>query len=515
MSRTEDVGERVGARRAARTKVAAEAAQRRSDIVVEPPSRRARLTAAAVVLLCVAGGAGLAALLLGSDGERYTAEFTSARGLVAGNDVRIDGALAGRVEAVELTRDGHARVAYTLKEQATRPKADAAAAIRPVDLLGDTYLALSPGTRGTLRGPIPVARTSNAPRLDELLRTFQPGVRDGVRALLVEGGLALDRRGDDLARATIALRPALRAADGVLGELDAQDAALARLVPRAEHAASQVAERAQDVGPLLDGLAGTLRTTATRGKELDAGIARAPATLARLRSTSDELAATARTATPVAAQVRDLAPALTTAVADLGPLLERTRTAAPQLTALLGTGRSFLTGGSDGFGALTQGLRDATTAAPDTTKLLDALVPAAPKIAEGFLVNFPDQAAEPGRQPFDPFADPRRAYWRGAAVFSCEAFGVPVAPGCLGKVLAADKTKAKAKRGVAPRPAAPAAGAPAPAPAPAAAPAAKPKATEVVPKVLDDLTKPSSDPSQPLKPATDAAGDLLDFLLAP
>ena len=30
----------------------------------------------------------------------------------------------------------------------------------------------------------------------------------------------------------------------------------------------------------------------------------------------------------------------------------------------------------------------------------------------------------------------RSAYWRGAAVFSCEAFGVPVRPGCLTKALA-------------------------------------------------------------------------------
>ena len=57
---------------------------------------------------------------------------------------------------------------------------------------------------------------------------------------------------------------------------------------------------------------------------------------------------------------------------------------------------------------------------------MDAVVPAAPAISEGFFVNFPDQAAEPGNQPFDPFADPRRHYWRGAAVMGCETFGVKI-----------------------------------------------------------------------------------------
>jgi hypothetical protein len=61
---------------------------------------------------------------------------------------------------------------------------------------------------------------------------------------------------------------------------------------------------------------------------------------------------------------------------------------------------------------------------------------AAPGISKGFFVDFPDQADESGKQPFDPFAEPTRNYWRGAAVFSCEAFGVPVAPGCLTKALA-------------------------------------------------------------------------------
>jgi hypothetical protein len=74
--------------------------------------------------------------------------------------------------------------------------------------------------------------------------------------------------------------------------------------------------------------------------------------------------------------------------------------------------------------------------APAISAVLSEFDQAMPGIAQGFFVDFPDQADESGRQPFDPFADPRRAYWRGAAVFSCEAFGVPVRPGCLTKALA-------------------------------------------------------------------------------
>ena len=73
--------------------------------------------------------------------------------------------------------------------------------------------------------------------------------------------------------------------------------------------------------------------------------------------------------------------------------------------------------------------------------------PAAPAISEGFFVNFPDQAAEPGTQPFDPFADPRRHYWRGAALLTCQSFGVPIEPGCLSGFLASSSPKRKGKDG--------------------------------------------------------------------
>jgi len=57
--------------------------------------------------------------------------------------------------------------------------------------------------------------------------------------------------------------------------------------------------------------------------------------------------------------------------------------------------------------------------------------PAAPAISAGFFKNFPDQASEPGAQPFDPFEDPRRHYWRGAGVVTCQTFGLKIESGCL------------------------------------------------------------------------------------
>jgi ABC-type transporter Mla subunit MlaD len=393
--------------------------------------------AALVALPIVAGILAVGALLLSIGGKRtWTAEFANARGLVVGNDVRVGGAIAGRVTSIRLSRAGRALVGFSLDDAAAAPRADAAAAIRPVDLLGDAYLSLTPGSARTpLRGPIAAAHTTNAPRLDEVLDTFSPRVREGLRTLLIEAGLALDGRGGDLNRAIVALRPAVAAADADLRELNGQDQALARVVPAAERVVAQLDGRRQDIGRALDGLARALDATAGESGALDRALAGAPATLASLRSTAAQLGTTAHSARPVAARLAASAPALSAAVQDLPGLLARVRGGAPGLAQGLRAARTALAGGRSSVPRLATALPQLRALSPVLDSFLGELDTAMPGIAEGFLVDFPDQAAEPGTQPFDPFADKRRGYWRGAAVFSCEAFGVPVRKGCLTEVL--------------------------------------------------------------------------------
>ena len=140
---------------------------------------------------------------------------------------------------------------------------------------------------------------------------------------------------------------------------------------------------------------------------------------------------------------------------------------------------------------------------------MSALVPAAAPISDGFFVNFTDEAAEPGDQPFDPFADPARHYWRGAAVLSCEAFGVKIAPNCLDQFLAAPEP-ADAKRDSRPesKPTLPLGGGGAPRlPSVPKLPALTPRAKSKLDKLL-----PQPDVVERSKEQT---RDLLDYLLGP
>jgi len=462
-----------------------------------------------------------AIVLLSADGGRAVrAEFTSARGLLEGNEVRVQGAPAGTVEKIELTDRNTALVTLRLRDAVPAPRADATAAIRPVDLLGDVYLALDLGTAAQpLRGAIATANSSNAPRLDDLLRAFAPAARDGLRALLVGLGQGLDRRGGDVHDAVLRLRPALEATDALMHELDDQRASLRDLVTDAHRATRQLAARRGDLGTTIDRLGATLTAVAGRSAELDRGLRRAPGLLVALTGTSRRLARTAQTATPLARALRRSAPELASAAAELPAFTRDARAAIGDARPLVDDLGTTLRAARPGASRLAEGLRAFAGAAPAVDRMSAALVPAAKPISEGFFVNFADQAAEPGNQPFDPFGDPARRYWRGAAVFSCEAFGLPVSSGCLARYLR-DKpgAPARGRRAPARRPAAterPAAAAPAK-PAPSARPVV-PKLPDL-PLGLDDALDRVLDPvadglGGPQAPA--GANGLLDYLLSP
>src|SRR5437764_11149746 len=107
--------------------------------------RRFVLVAGIVVATILSARLAYEAIFGSPGGRTWTAEFTNARGLLPGNDVRDDGAVVGRVTAIDLSHHGTALVRFQLSDRAAAPRADAVAAIEPADLLGDNYLSLVPG----------------------------------------------------------------------------------------------------------------------------------------------------------------------------------------------------------------------------------------------------------------------------------------------------------------------------------------------------------------------------------
>ena len=111
--------------------------------------------AAILVLLLLAFNADKLPFIGG--GTTYHALFTDASGLKPGDDVRIAGVKVGKVSSVSL--DG-AVVRVGLKVSGADVGPDSRADIKIKTLLGQKYVSLVPSGDGTLKGDIPVARTT-------------------------------------------------------------------------------------------------------------------------------------------------------------------------------------------------------------------------------------------------------------------------------------------------------------------------------------------------------------------
>lgn len=444
----------------------------------------------AVIVIVAVGGRG--------SGERtFRAELRTARGLNAGVEVRLFGAPAGSVKSLELTDWGTAMVTVKLDDGVPAPRADAAVAVSPADLLGSYYLSYSPGAGPqALDGAIPVSRTSNLARFTDLLKAFGPlKSRAGLQALLVELSIGLEKRGVDLNRASVELRPALAATDQLMHELASQNASLRSLIDDSGRVARQLAHHDHDLDGMLASLAQTLRATTGHSAALDRGLQRSAPAVAQLRETAGRLASAAVAARPLASALGSVAPGLTHAMVGLGPFLTQARQASIQVRPTLRRARRLLSAGNSTFAGLNAGLGALQGTAPELDGLMETLRQVSPLVSDALFVKVAGQTNEPGNQPLDPTTDPLMHLWRGAAVPSCESFGVKIRPGCLQDYIRARLAQLRPRRGTR-----------------GGAPARLPRLPKpgVVGKLLDN-------PAPDQLPVAKAAPvkQLLDYLLAP
>lgn len=112
--------------------------------------------------------------------NEFGAIFTDASGLTTGSDVRGNGVAVGSVKAIELEKDGRARVTFSVAE-GVELNETTAARIRYANLTGDRYLDLTPGSRESARlepgSTIPLERTQPALDLDQFFQGFDPLMR--------------------------------------------------------------------------------------------------------------------------------------------------------------------------------------------------------------------------------------------------------------------------------------------------------------------------------------------------
>jgi phospholipid/cholesterol/gamma-HCH transport system substrate-binding protein len=234
--------------------------------------------------------------------------FVDASPLEVGSEVRASGVKVGKVASIEL--DGKvARVALDIDDAVYPLHSDATMVIRPINLLGENFVELDPGSDDApeLDGDLPVEQTQTNVTLQSLLDTFDDPTSTGLAALISELGAGVDGSGAELGEAIKALSPAMDQINELGDLLRSQNDVLNRLIETADPVAAAVSGRdGERLDRLIEQARQTLLALATRRTGIEETLAELPSTLAEARQTLTSLDTVADSVTPTLRKARPI-----------------------------------------------------------------------------------------------------------------------------------------------------------------------------------------------------------------
>jgi phospholipid/cholesterol/gamma-HCH transport system substrate-binding protein len=256
-------------------------------------------------------------------GYQVQANFPEATLLAQTGDVRISGVPVGRV--VKMERDGNrTRVTMQIKSRYAPIPSDTRAMLRLKTLFGETYVELTPGSRTAPKvadgGLLANSQIARSVELDEVLKTFNTPTRAAFRTWLQSQANAIDGRGMDINAAFGSLPGFVDSADNLLVTLDAQSAAVRRLVAATGNFFGAISEREGELRGLITEANGLFQTTAARNQDLADVFRELPRFERESIRTLPELTAFAREARPVVQRLQPAASAAEPLFADVNRL---------------------------------------------------------------------------------------------------------------------------------------------------------------------------------------------------
>ena len=259
-------------------------------------------------------------------------DFDEATQLSDTADVRISGVTVGRVRKTVL-HGQRTRATIAIKPEYAPIPNDTRAILRLKTLLGETYIELTPGSKGS--GALPdnavldPGQVAPTVELDEVLRAVDADTRRALQRFLKGLAAGVDDRGSDLNAALGNLEPVAGQTNDLLTVLDSQRGAVRRLVADTGTVFDALGQRQGELRGLIVEGDRVLRSTARRNQDLAETVRILPTTLREARPTLADLELLVGDATPV---VRDLRPAARA----LGPTLVDAVALAPELERLFG-----------------------------------------------------------------------------------------------------------------------------------------------------------------------------------
>ena len=133
---------------------------------------------------------------------KLTATFRDAAGILANNEVLMNGTKIGRIDSVSAV-GGQARADMVIESSSGLPiYGDASAMVRIKNLLGETYIEINRGTPSSGKmpdgGSIPIDHTLTPVQIDEVLAVLDPQSRQRLQLLIDGAGDSLAGQGSNL-----------------------------------------------------------------------------------------------------------------------------------------------------------------------------------------------------------------------------------------------------------------------------------------------------------------------------
>jgi len=240
-------------------------------------------------------------------------------------DVQIAGVRIGRVAGVRRV-GARAVVEMWIDTKYAPLRRHAGATLRVKSLLGEGYVAVTPGPRDAPAIPdggwLEDKRVSSGQKLADVLSLFQPGTRRRVQALFTGFGRALRNRDVDINEAIAHAAPMVGSFQTVAAELNVQRRSLQDLVSRSGEVFDTLGQRTGAVQSAVREGNRLLAITGRRDRELGALVEALPGFLTQLRDTTTGLG-------EASGDLQSAASALASATPALKPALSTIRTSAP------------------------------------------------------------------------------------------------------------------------------------------------------------------------------------------
>ena len=302
-----------------------------------PPRRRRRgmgkLAAAAAVAVAIAAVV-LSQRLLAPASYLIHIPTTDASGIFAGSDVTIAGVNAGTVRSVSLAPNGNAMITAAIDPAFAPVHTSASAQLRPKSLLGEMYVALTPGTTGPVLGSgstLPHLQVNRATDLQQIINTFNGPTRNKLQTLVDELGGGLTGRGAEVNQAIPAASHDMTDLSKIASTLNARDAQLSSVLSTLNTVTTELArsDRRHQLGLLIQSTQQLMANLRGQQAQLERAVTTADYALGNLRQ---GLAGTA----PALSGIASTLPSTVSAANRLlVPLATGSNTLMPQLNNLI------------------------------------------------------------------------------------------------------------------------------------------------------------------------------------